>query len=122
MKLSHLIPQLGYIVFELLEIDLEQAKLTGYVAKSITAINLAVLPEQLTYQLRSRDAIMQTQDNVYVQRYSYLPEQVRFTGTFGDDFRYVNGHRLDGWGRLKQFENEIIRTKESEGKKIYTIN
>lgn len=123
MKFNHLLPRIKYIAFELVEIDLERAhQEADYLPTSVLAIDLAVVPENLSYGLQARDAIIQTKENVYIDRHSFMPEQVKLSGVFGDDYRIVNGQKLDGWARLKMFENEIIRTKGTQGQKIYGVN
>ncbi len=122
--LSLQIPRISYIAFELVEVDMDALlKDKRYKANQVKAIDLAVLPEQLTYRLQSRDAITQTYSDVFVQRYEMQPERVRFSGTFGDDYRLVNNQYLDGWQRLKQFEEDIVRRKGHKNpNKIYCIN
>jgi hypothetical protein len=119
------LPRIHYIAFELVEVDIQQSLSNrSYKATQITAIDLAVMPEQLIYKLQARDSITQTHSNIYKQGYDLQPERVHFSGTFGDDYRLVNNQYLDGWQRLKQFENEIVRRakKHQDKNKIYCIN
>lgn len=122
MKLN--IPRVEAIVFELVEIDTQQAMSnSNYKPSVVKAVELAVLPEALNYRLRSRDALAQTEKNIYVQRFGLAPEHVTFTGSFGDDKRLVGTEWLDGWERLKQFEDEIFKkSKDINANKIYAVN
>lgn len=118
------IPRLDFIVFELIEIDVEKLKKsTTYKPDVLSVVDLAIMPEALNYSIQSRDAVVQTDKKVFVQRYNYAPEKVYFSGTFGEDKRLVGGKWLDGWQRLKQFETLFVKLSKSYEKgKIYAIN
>jgi hypothetical protein len=117
------IPRMEFIVFELLEVDKNKLSNSTYKPESVFAVDLAVLPENLQYRVQSRDAIVQTQSSVYVQRYDFTPERVTLSGTFGDDIRFIRNSWLDGWSRLKMFEDELVkRSKTNSGNKYYVIN
>lgn len=112
-------------MFELVEIDtVKLIQDSSYKPRQVKAIDLAILPEQLNYRLASRDALTQTQSKVFVHRFDFQPEKVRFAGSFGDDERWVNNVWLDGWKRLKQFEEEIVRrSKQVKNNRIlYAVN
>lgn len=122
--LSTRTPRMEFIVFELLEIDIKKQQAdSNYKPKVMKTIDLAVIPESLQYRLQSRDSVSQTEKDVYVQRFEMAPEKVTFSGTFGDDKRMVGIEWLDGWQRLQQFEQFIVRnSKKSEEGKVYAVN
>lgn len=110
------IARIPYIVFELISINIEDyAKSSGYVAEQIETVYLAVLPEQINYRLQSRDAISQTYEDVFQTKFAFAPERCRLSGTFGDKHRYIAGTLMDGWDRLKQFQEDIVKASKKAG-------
>ena len=128
-QLSVILPRINYIVFELLRIDpiMLAKRPTTYTPTSVKTLELAVMPESLSYKLVSRDAISQTDASVFVQRYAFAPERVRYSGSFGEDKRLSNGIMMDGWQRLMDFEGAIVRGSKDHGIEsgkpvIYALN
>lgn len=118
---------MNYIVFELVLIDVDKYKSdeNGYRAEQSDTIYLAVIPEQFNFSLVARDAIVKTDNRVFLQKFSFMPERVRISGTFGDKPRLVAGTYMDGWTRLRQFRETIVeksKTVEQSGKYIYALN
>jgi hypothetical protein len=126
MKLYFNIPQMPYIVFELLKIKIDDYVDENYVAESVDTIYLQTFPEQYDFRLRSRDAMTQTDSEVFLNKYDFAPERLSFNGTFGVKDRGM----MSGYNRLKQFEKEIIlRSKTAslpgagDGERfIYVVN
>src|SRR4030042_222834 len=103
------LPRLNYIVFELVQINVDWLENEdNYRAKQVETIYLATHPEQFRFQKIARDAIVQTDKTVFLQKFNYQPEKVRISGTFGDKPRLIAGTYMNGWSRLKQFEEIII--------------
>ncbi|HEX2868743.1 MAG TPA: hypothetical protein VHO03_17005 [Ignavibacteriales bacterium] len=114
MRNKAYLPRLPYVVFELIKIDLEEQKLKGednYKAEQIDTIYLAVMPQNYSFKKRGRNALTQTGEDVFTDRYPNSPERVSISGTFGDMPRLIGGTFLDGYTRLKQFEERIIDMK-----------
>ena len=126
MKLYFNIPQMPYIVFELLKIKIDDYVDENYVAESVDTIYLQTFPEQYDFRLRARDAMTQTDSEVFINKYDFAPERLSFNGTFGVKDRGM----MSGYNRLKQFEKEIIlRSKTAslpgtgDGERfIYVVN
>lgn len=123
------IPQIPYVVFELVKINVDRyISNQDYKAEQVQTVYLAVLPEQFNYRLTSRDAIRQTDSKVFVNKYGLAPERCTISGNFGQKSRLIAGTYMDGWSRLKQFEELIVRKgKETEftqdgSKYIYALN
>jgi hypothetical protein len=109
------LPKLKYIVFELIKVGLNDYMNGNYRAIVEDTIYLAVMPQQFQYRLMSRDAMTQTDSRVFLNRYAYQPERCSINGHFGIEPRYVAGTVMDGFTRLSQFEESIIRkSKESK--------
>ena len=111
MKFYFNIPQMPYIVFELLKIKIDDYVDENYVAESVDTIYLQTFPEQYDFRLRARDAMTQTDSEVFINKYDYAPERLSFNGTFGVKDRGM----MSGYNRLKQFEKEIIRRSKTTG-------
>lgn len=126
MKLYYNIPQLPYIVFELLKIKIDDYVDENYVAESVNTLYLQTFPEQYDFRLRARDAMTQTDSEVFLNKYDFTPERLSFNGTFGVKDRGM----MSGYNRLKQFEKEIIRRSKTaslpgagDGERfIYVVN
>lgn len=119
MKQKFAIPIENYIVFQLVKVEGKNVSVED-------TIYLAVLPESIDYTLQSRDAVVKTHSQVFTNKVDYAPEAVRISGTFGDGFRYMMGTYMDGWSRLKQFEDDVIRKSKKKvnpkGDSFYVIN
>jgi len=114
-----------YIVFELLKIKIDDYVDENYTAESINTLYLQTFPEQYDFRLRGRDAMTQTDSEVFINKYDYTPERISFNGTFG----VANRGMVSGYNRLKQFEKEIIRRSKTaslpngDGERfIYVVN
>jgi len=110
------LPRIPYVVFELVKIDVQEfrdqtAKSEEYKATQIDTVYLAVMPESYDFEVRGRNAITQTTDKVYMDTHAKKYETVSISGTFGDTPRLIGGTFMDGWNRLKQFEDRIIAAK-----------
>lgn len=128
MKNSIALPKLNYIVFELVKVDVEDYLNEDYRAITEETIYLAVMPNDFSYRLAARDAITQTQKRVFINKYNYQPEKCSISGHFGYRPRLIAGTAMDGYSRLAQFENEIVRrSKENDfpsepSKYVYALN
>ncbi len=109
MKQKFYPPRVPYIVFELVKIDLEDYLRGSYKAIPVHTIYLAVTPSQFSYRLASRDAIMQTEGDVYVNKLDFQPEQCTISGNFGYEPRTIGGTYMTGWDRLRQFQDDIVK-------------
>jgi hypothetical protein len=109
MKNKIALPQIPYIVFELVKIKEEDYQAGRYKAVQDEVVFLAAFPDQFDYSLVARDAVSQTYSNVFLEKYDFAPERCSISGTFGVKQRFIAGTYMDGWSRLKQFENDIIR-------------
>lgn len=123
------IPRINYVVFELIMIDVDKYKnnTESYRAQQVETVYLATIPEQFRYAKVARDTIVKTSDKVFVNKASYQPEKVRISGTFGEKPRLIAGTYMDGWARLRQFEESIVeKSKENfqvlYGQFIYALN
>ncbi len=108
------VPQLNYIVFELVKIDLNAYLQQNYRAQQVDVEFLAVIPSTFDYRLISRDAITQSDSSVFVNKLKFSPERCSIRGTFGYQARLINGSFMTGWQRLKAFQDNIVKlSKES---------
>ncbi|MGE5683442.1 MAG: hypothetical protein ACM34K_21490 [Bacillota bacterium] len=113
MRNKAYLPRIPYVVFELVKIDLKEQKALGasYEAGQIDTVYLAVMPESYSFKTRGRNSIQQTGEDVFIDKYPNAPERIGISGTFGDMPRLIGGTFLDGYTRLKQFEERIIKMK-----------
>lgn len=126
MKLYYNIPQIPYIIFELIKIKIDDYVKENFVAESVDTVYLQTFPEQYDFRLRSRDAMTQTDSEVFLNKYNYAPERLSFNGTFGVKDRGM----MSGYNRIKLFEKEIIRRSKTanlpetgdEERFIYAVN
>lgn len=116
MKNKFALPQLNYLVFQLVKIKVDDYLNGSYRAEEDETVYFATMPTTFDYRLTGRDAIAQTDSNVFLTRFDYAPERCTITGTFGEKPRAIAGTYLDGWARLKQFEESVIR----KSKKVIT--
>lgn len=128
MNINFTLPQLNYIVFELVRINIEDYLKGEYRAVAEDTIYLATMPQQFQYRLISRDAITQTDKKVFLNRYDYQPEKCTISGYFGVEPRLMAGTLINGWSRLEQFQRDIIKKSKvtniqaNEQKFVYGIN
>jgi|GEM_PF-4418606 len=125
MKNKFRVPQIQYIAFEVLKVDITKyLSDTAYRAEQVDVIYLAVFPTQAFYRLASRNSKRQTLNKVFVQKFGWQPEQVRLAGTFGQEPRLIAGSFMDGWSRLKQFEEDIVKKSNNldDTNIIYVLN
>lgn len=128
MRIRFALPQLNYIVFELVKIDVDSYLSNSYTPTVDETIYLAVMPQQFQYRLMARDAITQTDKKIFLNRYDFQPERCSISGYFGIEPRIVAGNFAGGWARLEQFQNDIVKkSKQSEfqdnkQKYIYGLN
>lgn len=130
MKNRVALPQLTYIVFELVRVNIDDYLAENYRAVSEETVFLAVMPEQVRYANTARDAIAQTDSNVFINRFDLAPERVSISGTFGDLPRLISGTYMDGWSRLQQFEKDIVKkskrielpTTGDDARYLYMLN
>lgn len=113
MKNKFTIPQLNYLVFQLVKIKTDDYLKGSYRAEEDEVVYFATMPTTFDYRLAARDAIAQTDSNVFLTRFDYSPERCTITGTFGDAPRLIAGSYMTGWARLKQFEESIIRKSKT---------
>ncbi len=122
------VPQLNYIVFELVKIDLNAYLQQNYRAAQVDVEFLAVMPSSFDYRLVSRDAITQSDSSVFVNKLKFSPERCSIRGTFGYQTRLIDGSFMTGWQRLKAFQDNIVKlSKESSAPNdaqrfIYAVN
>lgn len=116
MKQKFALPQINYLVFELVRIKVEDYLNAEYRAEQEEVIFFATKPGTFDYRLTARDAIAQTDNTVFLTKFDFQPERCSITGTFGEAPRLIAGSYMDGWSRLKQFENDIVR----KSKKVST--
>jgi len=105
------LPRIPYVVFELVKIDIEKSKEEGYKAEQIDTIYLAVTPEDYNCDTQGRNAVTQTTNKIFVDRHENRYKRITISGTFGDTPRLIGGTFMDGWNRLKQFEDRVIKMK-----------
>ncbi len=124
MKNKVFIPRINYVAFELIKIDIKSQE-----TEQEDVIYLAVKPSQFEYRLQGRDAIAQTNTTVFITKFSLAPEHCRISGTFGNESQYIAGTYMDGWSRLKQFQEDVVKKSKDvsigvskKGDYIYAIN
>jgi hypothetical protein len=109
-----LIPRVPYIVFQLARVDVNKyLNDESYRAEEVETIYLAIKPEQIEYTKSSRDAITQTTDKVFVHKFPLAPERCRISGTFGYRPALIAGTYMDGYTRLKQFEEDLFEQSKA---------
>lgn len=118
------VPQINYVVFELVKISIDEYLTKEYKAVQEETIYLAKLPAVFNYKLKSRDSIVQTDNKVTVNKFSFQPEHCMISGDFGYQNRLMAGTFLDGWTRLQQFhEYVVLKSKDtSDEDYIYGLN
>ena len=120
------LPQIPYIAFELVKVNMvHYMNKKNYKADQVALVSMKILPEQMDYELTGRDAITQTDKKIFKQGYYWGPQKVTYRGSFLNDYEETDGILLDGYGRLKRFEENIIylgKETEEAGKYMYMIN
>lgn len=113
MRNKAYLPKIPYVVFELVKISVREQKdkSNDYQAEQIDTIYLAVMPESYAFKTHGRNSVVQTGKDVFIDQYPIAPEKVSISGTFGDMPRLIGGTFLDGYTRLKQFEERIVQMK-----------
>ncbi len=118
MKQKFAIPRADYVVFQLVSMTANSTQI-----EVIDTIYLALLPENFSYGLQSRDSITKTHSTTFINQVDLAPERVRISGIFGQERRLMAGTYMDGWSRLKQFEETIVRqSKQNDNGTYYSIN
>jgi hypothetical protein len=105
-----LIPRVDYVVFQLARVDAKKYRSgESYRAEEVETVYLAALPSEFDYGINSRDAITQTTDKIHTHPFPIGPERCTIRGTFGYRPREMAGTYMDGWTRLKQFEEDVFK-------------
>jgi len=107
------IPKIPFVIFELVEVNFgeQRANQADYRANQIDTIYMAIKPTNYQFRTQGRSGISQTDENVFVDVYPNAPEKVTLSGTFGDLPKYVAGTFMDGYSRMRQFEERVIQKK-----------
>jgi hypothetical protein len=121
------IPRLDYVVFELVKIDAGDYLSKTFRAEAVDTVFLTVLPESFRYSLQGRDAITQTDSEVFKNKFDFAPERCVISGSFLKLPRMISGTFMDGWSRLRQFEQLLKDSKKvtlpKDGTKyLYELN
>ena len=75
MKQNFSLPQLNYLIFELVRINAADYLCGEYSAEPVETVVLAVQPEIFSFQLTARDSITQTDSQVFLNKYDFAPEK-----------------------------------------------
>ncbi len=98
------------IVFQLLRKNLAGIDEPARIWKEIKVVTLAVKPSFIDYNYRNRSQINQTQERSgFVDKYGMLFTQVNMGGSFGIQPRRVGLSLKDGYTRLMEFRDEIVK-------------
>lgn len=124
MKQKFYVPRANYIVFELVKVKVDNylTQDQEFEAELVDTIYLAVMPSQIRYGLTARDSMVQTQKDIYLTRFDFAPERCNIQGSFGDMPRQIAGTLMDGWSRLRQFQEQIVRLSKEVEYTYYTHN
>ena len=129
MKQKFQVPRIDYVVFELIKIDSKKYKESikenkEFIATQVDTVYLGVLPESFDYSLTGRDSIQQTYSDVFVNKFDFAPERCSIQGSFGDAERLIAGTYMNGWSRLEQFQEDIVRKskRKLDGTAFYALN
>ena len=110
------IPQLNYLFFQLLSFPADSPD-------TITeedVVFFEVVPTMLQYELISRDAVYQTGQSIFTDKFPIAPVRVTLDGNFGGVPRPLLGLTFnDGFARLKQMELLFRRSKIVDYQKFY---
>lgn len=104
------IPQFFFLVFELVHLP----KNTAHRINSVFTTWLSVFPKQINYTYPSRAAIMQTYEDKngiggFRDEFGRGFTRVSIQGTFGREPRRQGVSLKDGWLRLKEFREVIVK-------------
>jgi hypothetical protein len=117
-----------YIVFELVQVNIDDYVSQNYVAKAMETVFLAVMPNSFDYRLAARDAITQTDRATFINKLSFTPERCSIRGNFGLMPKLIDGIYMTGWQRLQQFNQNIVRLSKNSSQPndtqrfIYALN
>ena len=99
-----------YIIFQLLRKNLVGIDEPARAWKEVKVVTLAVKPSYIDYNYRGRSQINQTQERSgFVDKYGMLFTQVNMGGSFGLAPRRVGLSLKDGYTRLIEFRDEIVK-------------
>jgi hypothetical protein len=98
------------IIFQLLRKNLAGQDDVARSWKEIKVVTLAVQPSYIDYNYRGRSQINQTQERKgFIDKYGMLFTQVNMGGSFGSKPRLIGLSLKDGYTRLIEFRDEIVR-------------
>lgn len=98
------------IVFQLLRKNLAGFDEPARIWKEVKVITLAVQPTYIDYNYRGRSQVNQTQERKgFVDKFGMLFTQVNMGGSFGSAPRRVGLSLKDGYTRLIEFRDEMVR-------------
>jgi hypothetical protein len=99
-----------YVIFQLLRKNLAGIDSTARNWTEVKVVTLAVNPSYIDYNYRGRSQINQTQERSgFVDKYGMLFTQVNMGGSFGVKPRRVGLSLKDGYTRLIEFRDEIVK-------------
>jgi hypothetical protein len=98
------------LIFQLLRKNLAGINEPARIWNEVKVVTLAVQPSFIDYNYRGRSQINQTQERSgFVDKYGMLFTQVNMGGSFGSKPRRVGLSLKDGYTRLIEFRDEIVR-------------
>ena len=98
------------IIFQLLRKNLAGINEPARAWNEVKVVTLAVKPSFIDYNYRGRSQINQTQERSgFVDKYGMLFTQVNMGGSFGVKPRRVGLSLKDGYTRLIEFRDEIVK-------------
>lgn len=98
------------LAFQLLRKNLAGISESARIWQEIKVVILAVQPSYVDYNYRGRSQIHQTQERSgFVDKYGMLFTQVNMGGSFGVQPRRVGLSLKDGYTRLIEFRDEIVK-------------
>jgi hypothetical protein len=98
------------IIFQLLRKNLAGINEPARIWNEIKVVTLAVQPSFIDYNYRGRSQINQTQERSgFVDKYGMLFTQINMGGSFGVKPRRVGLSLKDGYTRLIEFRDEIVK-------------
>jgi hypothetical protein len=98
------------VVFQLLRKNLAGINEPARIWNEVKVVTLALQPSFIDYNYRGRSQINQTQERSgFVDKYGMLFTQVNMGGSFGSKPRRVGLSLKDGYTRLIEFRDEIVK-------------
>ena len=98
------------VIFQLLRKNLAGINEPARIWNEVKVVTLAVKPSFIDYNYRGRSQINQTQERSgFVDKYGMLFTQVNMGGSFGVMPRRVGLSLKDGYTRLIEFRDEIVK-------------